>query len=138
MLVIGGSFAGLAAIRKLHPICSIQIILVEPKEFFEYTPGLHHVLGGKSTTETVLTPLSSVLGDNVKLFQEKVSEITDERVAILESRTHVKFDFCIMATGATYPFPIYTKKAMSLNVRRQELIEEQESVKKGKVIICVG
>lgn len=38
ILVIGGSFAGLCMYRHLYSYYDITV--VDPKEFFEYTPGI--------------------------------------------------------------------------------------------------
>ena len=37
VVVIGGGFAGLKSVRKLHERAIVTV--VEPKEYFEYTPG---------------------------------------------------------------------------------------------------
>jgi hypothetical protein len=45
VVVVGGSFAGLCCVRHLRKH-NFDVTLVEPKEYFEYTPGVLHLLAG--------------------------------------------------------------------------------------------
>ena len=58
VVVVGGSFAGLAAARHLRNSC--DVVVVEPRDYFEYAPGALHLMSGSESFSSLLSPMSEV------------------------------------------------------------------------------
>lgn len=112
-LVVGGSFAGLCVTRHLINK-GINVVLVEPKDYFEYAPGIPHLLSGSGSYEPLLSPLEKVVDKQVETIRGKFLGLSrfNQNEAIIqnineENKTmNVKFDALVIATGVPYSFPI--------------------------------
>lgn len=72
--IVGGSFAGLCAARHLQRHSSslgLSVTVVEPKDYFEYTPGLLRALVDESSAAPLLVPMTRTVrpSQNTKLLQ---------------------------------------------------------------------
>ena len=110
IFIIGGSFAGLSLARHLQN--DGFVYLVEPKEYFEYTPSMIEGLAGSNSFEQqYMIPMTDIT-KGFRLIRGKYLGLhpKEKQVAILNSETLIiswmKFDVLIIATGLFYPAPI--------------------------------
>jgi len=99
LLVIGGGFAGLGLIRDLAD--SFEITVVEPKDYFEFTPGILRGLCDGNHLKTIQVPLSDALqGLGVRHVRGRVTQL-QARCALLENADvdQVQFDYCVITAG---------------------------------------
>lgn len=62
VVVVGGSFAGLCTIRHLKKYSNkLDIVLIDPKDYFEYTPGVLHLLSGSKSE--LIYPFSEIISE---------------------------------------------------------------------------
>lgn len=112
VVIVGASFSGLAAYREFQKWSNrrnarFRIILLDQKDYFEYTPGILRLFCEPSLFPKLAKSLSSYNG----FIQGRVVRISATRVTYLESPTKtspksIPFDYLIMATGSTYSYPI--------------------------------
>lgn len=106
VLVIGGGFGGCAAItglRKLNK--TVEIVLVEPKEYCETCWAAYRSPFDEKTAKASLSPLAPYCETNkVKHIRTTVTSLTVDS-AVLANGDTVKFDVCVVATGATTLWP---------------------------------
>jgi NADH dehydrogenase FAD-containing subunit len=57
VVIVGGSFAGLRLARLLEPYKDIEVLLIEPRDYWEYSPGMLHVLCGSGYDKELVRPL---------------------------------------------------------------------------------
>ena len=135
VVIVGGSFAGLAACRHLKDYADVT--LIEPKEYFEYTPGILHLLTGSLSNNIILSPLNQVSG-NAKIINGFFQglQIKDREVIVKpicnnyenkkennnsnnnndlnpDSVMKVPYDYVIIATGRPYTSPIRPPSSIS-------------------------
>lgn len=142
VVVVGGSFAGLAAVRNLHRVA--EVTLVEPKEYFEYTPGVLHALVGSSGAESIITtPLEECIGGATHLegyFQGLNALKKSALVQHLDgSLVELEYDFVIVATGRSYAAPIRPSyAALTTKHRTQELEQLRAALRAAKAVTVRG
>ena len=108
VVIVGGSFAGLQALRDLCDCGDFDVTLVEPKEYYEYTPGVLRCYVQPSRLSDGLTaPLPSQRSRVVRAVAVSLDvsarELRVRHVGAEAAESVLQFDHCIIATGASYP-----------------------------------
>lgn len=131
LVVIGGGFAGSYIARKLEN--EFDITLVDPKNYFEYTPGI---------LRTIVNP------DHLSKIQAQHKDYLKKAKIVLGSADHIEKDFIIaggkkieydylaICSGSKYVSPI--KDGTFYATRAHVLKEHYSKLKKSKSILIVG
>ena len=142
VIIVGANFAGLTALQKLSKHANkFRIILMDQRDYFEFTPGVLRLFcepehydnlaknlsrQGSPSHEFIHGRVTSIVGDEndgswqkVLTYQPVISK--GGGTVSMESRHKtLKYDYLILATGATYPSPIWpNQNELTLNNRRQ-------------------
>ncbi|CAE7490437.1 unnamed protein product [Symbiodinium natans] len=109
LLVIGCGPAGIQIVRNLWS--EFDLTLVEPKDYYEYTPGILRGLCDQEHLESLQVPLSQALdGFQLRHIRGKVTQL-HERSAIVAPCSQgpstpefevVEFDYAVIAAGSRY------------------------------------
>jgi NADH dehydrogenase FAD-containing subunit len=129
VVIVGGSFAGLAASRKLQTE-KVSVTIVEPRDYFEYTPGILHIMARSGSEDIIFTPITTA-AKNAMLVQGrfvglKIEE--NDRLALVQHSDGtvetIPFDALIIASGRKYASPIRPSQS-----KRSDRLAELELVK---------
>ena len=151
IVIVGGSFAGLCAIRHLKKYPDVDITLIEPKDYFEYTPGVLHLLTGSKGD--LISPLEDITRDAAAVVHGRVCGLNDKsglKSIIVEladtedskgALSEIPYDAVIICTGVPYTAPI--RQAPVLRATLQSRLSEIEEYRKklssaNRVIISGG
>lgn len=111
VLIIGGSFSGLAAGRDLGSHYLVTII--DAKEYFEYTPGVLRAYVKPKHLDALTFTLQPVIETRMacKFIWGEVKELNGEQKTatykpiFTSERETIDFDYCIIAAGCNFgPF----------------------------------
>lgn len=140
VVIVGGSFAGLATARHLVG-SSCEVRVVEPKDFFEYAPGLPHLLAGSGAETALLSPMRRVLGSATHV-QGRVASIGESSVTVRsesEELTELPFDALVLASGVAYTSPIRPSSAiLSLEARIRQSRSFAAQIEAARSILVNG
>lgn len=106
VVIIGGGFGGLAAVRALAKAKNLKITLIDKRNYHLFQPLLYQVaMAGLSPAE-IAYPLRSLLSshDSVAILLGEVREINKEEKWIKTDTNQVHFDYLILACGSTYTY----------------------------------
>ncbi len=105
VVIIGGGFAGLNAARALNDP-SIQIILLDRRNFHLFQPLLYQVATGTLSPADIAAPLRWILRDqkNTEVLLGEVIEIDVAARLVKTSFSHHPYDSLIVATGARHHY----------------------------------
>lgn len=124
LVIVGASFAGLHLARELSGLSDlVDIVLVEPNATVEYTPGILACLVAPAHAEAVVFDLKRAIPARVRLMQGRVTSVqlsptgiggtvsvsaasTDAQAPAGLREETVSWDWCVIATGSTYPTPM--------------------------------
>ncbi|CAB9514455.1 Apoptosis-inducing factor homolog B [Seminavis robusta] len=144
VVVVGGSFAGLAALRKFENNPLFRVILIDPKQYFEYTPGILRLVCEPNLFRKLAYPLPHGAHE---IIQGTVTTITSERqqneVTYVDSATRqtktLQFDYLILATGRQYQYPVSPlREEATLAARANAWKVAAQSLERAKSILILG
>jgi NADH dehydrogenase FAD-containing subunit len=100
-LVIGGGFGGLTAITGLRKADkTVEIVLVEPKEYFEVAWAAYRSAFDDKTADGSLFDLKAYCeSKNVQHIKTVVTNLTSDQATLANGDT-ITFDVAVVATGA--------------------------------------
>lgn len=106
VVIVGGGFGGLAAVKALAKSKDLKITLVDKRNYHLFQPLLYQVaMAGLSPAE-IAYPLRSLLSshDNIEILLGKVTEINKEEKWLKTETNQIHFDYLILACGSTYTY----------------------------------
>lgn len=106
VLVIGGGVGSLTACTSLRKFDkSVEIILVEPKEYFEVAWASYRAVFDHDTAEKTLFDLKKwAVPKSVQVVKATVTQLTLNS-ATLSTGEVIEFNVCVIATGAATAWP---------------------------------
>ena len=125
MIIIGGGFAGAYIAKKLGGT------LISPRDYFEYTPGILRVFGGKAP-KLLRVPYTAY---GVKHVKGTVTKVDNEYVYLGE-KTY-RYKQLVVCTGASYRQPVTGGKVYSL-YSSKDVIKARSGLNKCKSVAVVG
>ena len=105
ILVIGGGFAGLTAVRELAR-ASAEILLVDRHNHHTFQPLLYQVATAGLAAPSIAAPLRHILRDqrNVTVLLGQVSSIDVRARRLVIDGVPQAYDYLILATGSTHAY----------------------------------
>jgi apoptosis-inducing factor 2 len=145
LLVIGGGTGGLSTIVKLRKLDkAVEIVLVEPKDFFEISASAYRSPFENWVAEDALLPLNSFCTkNNVQQIRDIVTKL-DTKSATLSGGDVISFDVCLVATGANADWkplgrgPPSSKENASREKRLQEMKDAGSKLIQADSVLVVG
>src|SRR5580704_8582976 len=126
VLIIGGGFAGLTAMRRVAK-SGAQVTLVDRNVYSTFQPLLYQVATAGLTAADVAYPLWSATGRRGARYRkgELASLDPERRTATLAAGEQLSYDYLIIATGVTAAFfgvAGAAEHSMSLYTRRDAVV----------------
>ena len=141
--IVGLSYAGLAGYSQLRRSLpskeSHTILLIDKKEYFEWTPSILSTFFALNTHKNLSIPYSQILQN--KFIQGKLIKLTRNSLMVLKkdlSQEEFLFDYCVLSFGGSYPFYIRPEQEITLNERFQSLIQVSSQIKEAQNILILG
>lgn len=105
VVVIGGGFGGLAAVRKLRK-SPVDVTLIDRRNFHLFQPLLYQVATGELSPANIAAPLRVVLRrqKNVTIVLGEVTEVDLQQQRILTTDGEKSFDYLIVAAGSQHHY----------------------------------
>ena len=141
--VVGGSFAGLSAIRTILASERAQrtrVILIDQRDWFEYVPGILRLFCDPNYAYRVIR--KRVIDKNIEFLKGRVESVEGRTLRYSdgnETRT-LKFDSCILAHGVDYGNPItpHGTAATEFTARLNQIGDEAQSVEDAQTFLVLG
>lgn len=106
VIVIGGGFAGIYAVRALQRWSDAEVMLIEPRDRFVFTPLLHEVAVDVLHEPSVTHRYASIFHKHFRhIVRRAVRVNADERWVETDDGSRYEYDYCIVATGSTTRLP---------------------------------
>lgn len=105
IIVIGGGFGGLAAVRGLRAAAA-DILLIDRHNHHTFQPLLYQVATGGLAAPSIAAPLRQILRaqPNVTVLLAEALQVDIERRTVAAGGASYPYDFLIVATGSTHSY----------------------------------
>jgi NADH dehydrogenase len=113
VVIVGGGFGGLYAAkelgrsqRELQRNPSIQVTLVDKRNFHLFQPLLYQVATGALSPADISSPLRGVLSrcQNIQVLMNEVVDLDPQRQKVIMQGQDVEYDTLIVATGVSHHY----------------------------------
>ncbi len=106
VVIVGGGFAGLYCARSLRK-APVRITLIDRRNFHLFQPLLYQVATASLSPADIASPIRGILRrqENVQVWLGEVVDVDPEaRTVHLADGASVRFDYLVLATGATHAY----------------------------------
>jgi NADH:quinone reductase (non-electrogenic) len=105
VFIVGGGFAGLAAARALAG-APVEVTLIDRRNHHVFQPMLYQVATASLEPAEIAAPIRRVLHaqDNCEVVLAEVTGVDVEKRRLLLGGGSVKYDYLILAAGATHSY----------------------------------
>ncbi|KAI9221813.1 hypothetical protein BC828DRAFT_414547 [Blastocladiella britannica] len=135
VVIVGGGFCGAIVAKLLDPMDAFHVTLIDAKPFFEYTAAIVRLLSTTSISP-ITFPHSAYL-QRGQLLLSRCTRITPTEVH-LDGGGAVPFDYCVLATGSSYPSGIKAAATLSATYRARSLALDHERLRRARNVLVIG
>ncbi len=106
VVIVGGGFAGLSAAKSFANKADVKVTLIDRRNYHLFQPLLYQVATAGLSPAEIAYPLRSILSgiNNVDIVMDEVVEINKEEKIVKGKSSDYKFDYLILACGATHTY----------------------------------
>ena len=106
VVIVGGGFGGLYTAKALKQ-SSVQVTLIDKRNFHLFQPLLYQVATGGLSPSDIASPLRLILRQhkNVQVLLNSVVDLKPkDKQIILDDDKSISYDILILATGSTHHY----------------------------------
>jgi len=134
VVIIGGGFCGVTVAKLLSKQSELSVLLIDTREFFEYTPGLPRAI----TDLKVLSQLQLAYSEwisHIRLLKATVLSVSFK--GVMTSEGLVRGRCYVLCAGASYPVPLAGRNVFVLRKGYDSALLHAQ-VKKAASIAILG
>ncbi|KAJ3091912.1 hypothetical protein HK102_012584 [Quaeritorhiza haematococci] len=135
VVIVGGGFCGLNVASLLQDMEVFSVILIDAKEYFEYTPSTITATCNPDVYSSIRYPYKDLL-KKAQIISGYVDNVTDTYVGI--GNNVIPFDFLVWATGSRNPCSLTNEGFVSDIYREKRIRKDFEDLKAAKDVLVIG
>lgn len=132
VVIIGGGFAGSITAKRLEK--DFDVILIDTKDYFEFTPGILRTIVSPSKTEKIQVFHRVYL--RKAMFMKGTVDSIDRKTVFIGNKK-LPYDYLVICSGSGYNLPIKEEKVV-LADRLKHIEEKQEEFVRAKRVLIIG
>lgn len=103
IVIIGGGFAGLMALKQLVKGKNLKLTLINKNNYFLFTPRLTELLNESINRNIVIKDIRKIFGNKINFInsEAKFIDFNKNYIEIGKNNIKINYDYLIMAQGAT-------------------------------------
>ena len=123
VVIVGGGFAGLELAKSLGK-ANVQVVLIDKNNFHTFQPLLYQVATSGLEADSIVYPFRKIFEEqeNIYFRLAEVQSVDTATQVIETSIGHIRYDFLVIATGATTNF--YNNKEIESKAISMKSIED--------------
>ncbi|KAG2175180.1 hypothetical protein INT44_007668, partial [Umbelopsis vinacea] len=137
VVIVGGGFTGCTVASILDPMSRFEVVLIDNKDSFEYTPSLiRNLVSPAHFSSSVRIPHNTYV-KNGRVIIGHAHGISSSARHILVNDTEISFDYLVLATGSTYRSQFKSSDTSTL-YRSSQIDNESRELRNAKSILIIG
>lgn len=134
VVIVGGGFCGAFAALKMDEDPRFETILVDTKDYFEYTPSILKAFCSPEAHKAIVQPHSEIV-KNGRVIVGEVRAVREDCVAV--NYETITFDYLVLATGSHYPSAIKSTN-VSMAFRGKAVKQQHKLLEEAHDIVIIG
>jgi NADH dehydrogenase FAD-containing subunit len=135
IVILGGGFCGALLAKELDKQKHIEVVLVDKKEYFEYSPSLWKLLLNPENHKNYIVPFSQFLR-RTRLITTPLRQVTP---TFVETETEkLTFDYLVISTGIEYPISLHNTQNVFAVKSGVDIVQNSREVAAAKTILIIG
>lgn len=135
VVILGGGFCGTFVAKYLESNKQIKTTLIDKKEFFEYSPGLHKVITKPSLLESFRIPFDPLL-PHTTIVTDTIRSVTPETVKT--KNDEISYDHLVVCTGIDYPIFLDNTENVHTLKHGKDALAIAEKINAAESILIIG
>lgn len=135
VVILGGGFCGALIAKKLDKKKELEVVLIDKKEYFEYSPSLSKLLLYPSYHKHIIVPYTQFL-KHTRVITEPIVNITPKTVELQKEK--LSFDYLVIATGIDYPIFLKNTKHVFAVKSGIEVMQYSQKIQEANTILIIG
>jgi len=135
VIILGGGFCGSWVAKKLDSVKDLDVVIIDTKEHFEYTPSIWKLLTDASYQQRIIVPHVRYLKKG-RVCTDPLSKVTP--TAVETKNETIPFDYLVISTGIDYPIFLNDTKNVFTVKSGAEVLAYHQKVSKTKSILIIG
>ncbi|MBI4159134.1 FAD-dependent oxidoreductase [Candidatus Woesearchaeota archaeon] len=132
VVIVGGGFCGSYCARKLEK--KFDVILIDSKDYFEFTPGIPHVVCDIEHRDKIRVRHEDYLR-KAKIIIGTVETVTKDYVRV--NNKIINYDYLILSSGSIYRSPFKSNIITAVS-RSEDLVNFHNEIEKAEHILVIG
>ena len=135
IIILGGGFCGSLIAKNLDTKKNIEVVLIDKKEYFEYSPSLWKLLINKENYKKYTVPFTQFLR-HTRLITTSTLRVTPHFVETEAEK--LTYDYLVISTGIEYP--IYLENTTNVITVKSgvDVVKNNEKITEAKTIVVIG
>ena len=134
VVIVGGGFCGTFAAMQLDMDPRFEVVLVDTKDYFEYTPSILKAFNNPGAHARIVHPHAETV-QNGRVIVGEVRACRDDCVAV--NFETITYDYLIVSTGSHYPSAV--KSTNVTMAFRGKMVQQQHSIiEAAQDIVIIG
>jgi NADH dehydrogenase FAD-containing subunit len=135
VVILGGGFCGSWVVKKLDRNKNLDVVLLDKKDYYEYTPSIWKLLTNTSYHKQIIIPHAHYL-KRTRIVTDPLVRVTP--TSLETKKEHIPFDYLVISTGIDYPIFLQDKKNVFTVKSGAEVLKYSKQVAKAKKILIIG
>ena len=135
VIVVGGGFGGLAAVRRLRNQ-AVRVSWIARDNYHLFQPLLYQVATGALSPADIAAPLRAIVRGcrNIDVILDEVVDIDAERRTVRTARQSFTYDYLVVATGAETSY--FGNDGWARHANGLKTLEEAIAIR-SKILLCL-
>lgn len=135
VIILGGGFCGSLVAEKLDKHKDIEVVLLDKKGYFEYSPSLWKLLLRKEDLTKYVLPYAKFLR-RTRLIVTSAARVTPQFV---ETETEkLTYNYLVVSTGIDYPIFLTNAQNVFTVKSAVEVVQNSGKIQNAKTILIIG
>jgi len=135
IIILGGGFCGSLIVKNLDRKRNVEVILIDKKEYFEYSPSIWKLLLKPEKHKKYIASYSRFL-KNVHMIKTSMLHVTPEFIETEKEK--IMFDYLVISTGIEYPISLENQKNIFIIKDGGEVVIDSKKISNANTILIIG
>ncbi|WP_455279663.1 NAD(P)/FAD-dependent oxidoreductase, partial [[Eubacterium] cellulosolvens] len=135
LVILGGGFCGTIIAKKLDKRQNVDVILIDKKSYYEYTPSIHKLISDRTYLGKITIPFEKIVKRG-KVVVDQLTNLTDQYVETRNEK--ITYDYLIASTGIEYPISLDNQENVFTLKSGISALQINQKIANAKKVLIIG